>query len=99
MGNFRKLWVVIMTFILNPFSKGYVTLKLWEWFVVPVFKVPTLTIVEALGIILLVRSLQKSKDLKTEKKINWKRLETEMDKSLNRSLVILAIGCALSFLM
>lgn len=39
----------------GSFAHGFVGYKLWQWFMVPIFDLPTITICKAIGIMLLVR--------------------------------------------
>ena len=45
--------IVAGSFLYGVFSAGYVGMKLWTWYIVPVFGLPTLKIVQAWGIALL----------------------------------------------
>lgn len=53
----RTLAGCLATFIALPFASvfnGYVLSVLWRWFIVPVFHLPVLSIVQAIGISMVV---------------------------------------------
>ncbi len=60
-GTIATLGVVCLAFVLGFLGllygilvTGFVGMKLWAWFVVPIFGLPTLSIVQAWGIALLI---------------------------------------------
>ena len=64
------LWAILVYYI-----NGYTISAMWEWFVVPVFGVSTITILESIGLGMLImfvcRNLPKQpKDDTTKDKIN-----------------------------
>lgn len=64
--------LIVLIFIvptLSSITNGYVLTVLWEWFVVPLFLVPSLSIPYAIGLVLVVGILINRKSLvKNEKK-------------------------------
>lgn len=58
-GGTGIVLIILITSALlyGAFSVGFVGMKLWAWYVVPVFSLPALTWVQAFGISLLVRLL------------------------------------------
>ena len=52
-------------FILGSILRGWVLSILWGWFVVPVFSLPNLTVVQAIGISLIIGFLTYQSDAKS----------------------------------
>lgn len=52
----------VMMLLIVPVSllNGWALIKLWAWFIVPVFRCPQLTVWTAVGIVLVVRFLTSS---------------------------------------
>lgn len=50
MENFGKFVVASLVITLCLFTDAFVFMKLWGWLIVPIFSLPLLSIVEALGI-------------------------------------------------
>ena len=75
-------WIVILGYIVS----GLVLSILWGWFMVPIFEVPEISIVEAIGITLIVhlfmRSLATKADTDEESETS-----TKVGKMLARSFV------------
>ena len=55
MENFGKFMAVVIALILSPIIGGFVVVKLWAWYVVPIFETNPLRLVEAIGLMLLVQ--------------------------------------------
>jgi len=51
-----SLWFVVLLLV-SSILNGYVLSVLWGWFIVPVFNLPTLTAVSAIGIAMVVSYL------------------------------------------
>jgi hypothetical protein len=49
--------IVIAALILATFMNGWVLSLLWKWFIVPIFKLPMLTVIQAIGIFMTVNFL------------------------------------------
>jgi len=54
--------VIIFWFVF--YFEGYVFIKLWDWFVIPTFGLPKLSIYTAIGIMLLMGFLSHQLDIK-----------------------------------
>jgi hypothetical protein len=54
MENFGKFMAGLLVLIINPIISGFVVLKLWLWFVVPIFGAQPLRLVESIGLIFLI---------------------------------------------
>lgn len=87
---FVVLGLLIWLTISSVFG-GWVLSLLWGWFMVPVFHLPQLTIVPAIGIILIVRYLASGVEIDDEK---GEGLDKKVKKFLRRlylSIVRIAI--------
>lgn len=67
---FGGIMVIVLTLVWGGFWSGLALSTLWGWFVVPVFKLPALTILEAYGLALVVQvakgtsnNIEKSEEL------------------------------------
>ena len=68
------VWVLVQSF-LSYLIYGYVFSMLWNWFVVPFLRLPSLTIIVAIGLGLIVRLFTPIKmPEKTEEKVDWNKL-------------------------
>lgn len=54
MENFGKIMAILLGLILAPIITGFVFLKLWSWFVVPITDLQALTLFQAIGLMLLI---------------------------------------------
>lgn len=64
LGCFLMIW---LAFLYGAFAMGFVGMKLWAWFVVPVFGLPALTWGQTYGIALLVGLFARSSHIPTNK--------------------------------
>lgn len=58
---FGCIGVIVATFALMIFSSifgGWAACKLWEWFIVPVFELPPLTIAQMIGVSMVVSAIR-----------------------------------------
>jgi len=53
--------------IYSWFSYGYVLSILWSWFILPVFNLPSLSVVQAIGVMIVFRSLSNYTATKEDK--------------------------------
>jgi hypothetical protein len=82
---------------------GWVLMKLWEWFIIPVFHLPMLTLPAAMGLSLVVHFLtyqhQSTSDTKgTEEEEKKKRIRIFVQIFL-RPLIVLGIGYVIHLYM
>ncbi len=54
-GTVNVLWILLGIPLIA--LRAYVITRLWEWFAVPVFGVPTLTILQAYGLFLIINAV------------------------------------------
>lgn len=85
LGAFGFIALMLIGAILN----GFVLCKLWIWFIVPTFGLPTLTIPVALGISLMASYLTSRPDTNQDDKTDWGML---LAMSLIYPLLVLLFG-------
>lgn len=66
MKNLVKFIILFLAMIINPIIYGFVFSKLWFWFIVPIFQMQPLRIVEAIGILFIINLVT----LKLDKEVN-----------------------------
>ena len=74
MENFGKFMTIVLVMIISPIIKGFVLAKLWLWFIVPVFQVHQLRLVEAIGIMFLIDFLLVKRIRETNNEKFWEEL-------------------------
>jgi len=67
-GCFGVLVALIIGTILSTAVNGWALMTLWGWFVIPVFGLPSLSIVQAIGVALVVSFLTKHTDTSVQQK-------------------------------
>ena len=80
---------VLLAMIISPIINGFVFSKLWLWFIVPIFQIHPLRVVEAIGIIFLINFIKAKKDKESDKDKFWETFATNM------VFVVLMAGFAL----
>jgi hypothetical protein len=83
--------IALFTTIIISIANGMVFVALWNWFIVPVFHTPIITVVQALGIILLFGFLTKEFKYDNTEKDN-EQLFKEGLALILRPLVVLGLG-------
>jgi len=78
MENFGKFMTIVLAMIISPIISGFVILKLWGWFVVPIFETHPLRLAEAIGLMFLVNYLKLKRDKETDKDKFWKEFATNI---------------------
>ena len=71
MENFGKFIVVVLGMIIIPIIKGFVLSKLWLWFIVPIFQIQPLRVIEAIGIIFLINFIRLKRDKPDDSEEFW----------------------------
>ena len=68
MENFGKFMTVVLFMTIAPIINGFVFSKLLLWFIVPIFQIQPLRVVEAIGIIFLINFIitKRGKEVKDE---------------------------------
>ena len=87
--NFGKFMTIVLAMIISPIINGFVFSKLWIWFIVPIFQVQPLRVVEAIGVVFLINFVRARKDKEADKDKFWENFATNM------IFVVLMAGFAL----
>lgn len=94
MSPYEKAFATTVDLICIPIailSEGYVISKLWAWFVVPTFALPTLTINTAIGICLLW-------GLISIKRKDWWPLQDEDEKEVAAEITKAIYPCLMPWI-
>ena len=91
MENFGKFMAIVLSIIVGPIIKGFVFSKLWLWFLAPTFQIQPLRVIEAIGIMLLLRFLTFKPNRKAKEGDFWEVYATYVVST------ILISGSALLF--
>lgn len=94
MKTFGKIIFVILTLILNIIFCGFVFQKLWIWLILPVFNLPVLTLIQAIGVMFFINATIKVTK-KDEAKDFW---ETYINQLLN-SIIIASVALGIGYLI
>ena len=76
MENFGKFMTIVLAMIISSIINGFVIMKLWAWFVVPTFEANPLRLVEAIGIMYLIKFIKMKRD-KTNNENFWENFWEE----------------------
>lgn len=83
--------------VVSAILRGLVISKLWLWFIVPVFHLPILTIVYAIGISYLVSLLTHQPIYTDDKRESSERVIMQLSEAISLSLIVLLFGWILTF--
>lgn len=89
MENFGKFMTVVLAMIISPIINGFVFSKLWFWFIVPIFEMQPLRVVEAIGIMFLISFIRAKMDKEADKYDFWTTF------AANMAFIVLTAGFAL----
>jgi hypothetical protein len=78
MENLGKFMIIVLAMIISPIVSGFVILKMWDWFVVPIFEANPLRLVEAIGLMFLVNYLKTKRDKEVDKEKIWEQFATDL---------------------
>ena len=96
LGCIGGIVAVLFILIVGTFANGLTLSVLWKWFVVPAFDVPQLTVMQALGLSLVVSfftaDLQKQEADHKKKTSATESILTACLQVVIKPLVFLAIG-------
>ena len=54
MENFGKFMAVVLSMTISPIINGFVLSKLWLWFIVPIFGFAELSVIQCIGLLVVV---------------------------------------------
>lgn len=98
------VFVLLALFIaFSSMYNGWVLMKLWEWFIVPVFHLPMLTLPAAMGLSLVVHFLtynqQRTSDTNGTEEEKKKKMIHVFVQIFLRPLIVLGIGYGIHLYM
>lgn len=100
MENFGKFITIVLSFIITTLVGGFVFMKLWAWFIVSIFHLPSLNIIEAIGVMMIINYATHRSSSKTEKSENpINDFLSLVITNIIISLLVLLIGWILSFFL
>lgn len=89
MESFGKFMTAVLAIIIAPIINGFVFSKLWIWFIVPIFQMQPLRVVEAIGIMLLINFILAKRDKDANGDKFWETL------AINMLFIVLMAGFCL----
>lgn len=89
--------VLVITYLIN----GWVLTILWGWFIVPIFHLPALTLIPALGLGIVAGYLtyQTPPDVETVKRGSWERMFVTVGGALIQPLITLVVAWIIHWMM
>ncbi|MBP8850752.1 MAG: hypothetical protein KBG80_09360 [Breznakibacter sp.] len=99
MENIKNIIRVISSVAIVLSIRGFTFAKLWLWFIVPIFQIRPLNIIEALGIMVLIKFSHGTIGSGNEKNTSWKSIGDGMDLEVLWAAVALLFGWLLSLLL
>ena len=99
MENFGKFMAVVLAMIVGPIIKGFVFSKLWLWFIVPIFQIQPLRVVEAIGIMLLFNFISVKISKKSVEDDFWEVYRLYVVSSIIVSVFALLFGWIIKLFM
>ena len=82
----------ITALVLVLIARGISLSFLWDWFVASTFNIPTISIVQAIGIALTIRLFSGIGEVDTDKKPDWKKFLKDLPVLIFFPLAVLGIG-------
>jgi hypothetical protein len=96
MKNFGKFMTILLVFVFSPIINGFVFLKYWSWFIVPVFHVQSLNLVISISLVLFINFLKMNKTPENEDNVDiWSYL----CKSIYYTILLAAIALIFGFIL
>lgn len=94
MAIFLLALLTIPLIVLSSIWRGYVLTVLWGWFIVPVFHLPALTIVVAIGVAMVVGFLtyQQPEEKPNDTRSSTEKISAGIATALMHPAVYLLIG-------
>ena len=92
LGCIGLLVITILVSIIASVINGWVPTVLWGWFIVPVFSLPALTIVQAIGVALIITFLTRH-SISSDSSKDWtEAIGSAFGMSIVYPLITLVIG-------
>ena len=85
-----EIGIMLFTLAVTVVARGFVFMKFWGWFVVPVFNIITISLFQSLGLILFISLFSKRK-MSSKEVDNWEFF-TDLLKELQMTAYVFAFG-------
>ena len=79
---------VLLVMIIMPIISGFALMKLWLWFIAPIFDMQPLRIPEAIGLMFVFMFIQHGKDEKSDKSF-WDQLLSKIGEFIGKVIFVL----------
>lgn len=99
MENFGKFMTIILVMFISAIVSGFVILKLWAWFIVPIFEIQPLKLVEATGLMLFIVYLKINSNKKVDINNFWKEFKYNLLFLMVDSVITLFVGWIITLFM
>lgn len=92
MEKFGKFMALMAMLVVGYLVVGMVTMYLWEWFVSPTFNVTTLSLVQAVGIVITSRFMFHKFKVEEDKEYSFRESATGFVNYYFACMVVLTLG-------
>jgi uncharacterized protein YacL len=99
MENFGKFMTVILVMIVTPLINGFVVMKLWNWFIIPIFSLQPLRLIEAIGFTIILTFITTKPSKKNTQEYFWDWLFESVLYTILLGLFTLVFGYIVSLLI
>lgn len=99
MKDFLKVFYLLIVGLIITLIDGFVFQTLWGWFIVPTFLIHPLTLVQAVGICLIVGFLKVNYNKKDEETIDTEFILKVLFMSIFVAMITLGSGMIINLLM
>jgi len=89
----KKIIGIFLGIIIAQIVNAFVFTKLWEWFIVPIFTIQPVNLLQAIGIMILVNFFRlKAIKIEEEQDNFWERFGKNLAQSILVAIITLFLG-------
>jgi len=99
MENFGKFMIIIIVMIVTPLINGFVVMKLWNWFIIPIFSLQPLKLIEAIGFTIILAFITAKPSKNNKEEDFWDKLFESVLYTILLGLFTLILGYVVSLLI
>lgn len=92
LGCALMLGSTFVTLVFGSIMDGWVLATLWRWFIMPLFEVPALTLLEAIGLCLIVGYLTVNFTQAKDERESTEKVADALTRSFVYPLVVLGVS-------
>lgn len=96
MENFGKFCFTIFALVVSAMIGGYILMKLYTWYVVPVFQTPSMGLAQSIGVSFFISYLKWNKK-STDKKQDWDEMMQDFFVSIFMALMYFGFAWIFTF--